>query len=1602
MRKTKKILAFLFAFSLMFGCLSSTAFAITVKDRPEIGMTYNQPFASGTGGSRLFRIPCLVALDDGTVVAGCDARWSTSMDGGGLDTIVSYSKDKGKTWNYSLANYLGDNGDVANKASTAFIDPAMATDGKDVWMIADLYPAGIALNGAHYGPITGHTGYDVNGNLALKKGCLADTNGDGVIDVDVNGDGSKNAWDYAANVEYSYSLVKKENATFNDYYEIKAEGGNGAVEEGFTIDAWFNIKGTDVDTNLFCSDAPYHPYPTDFLYMTKSEDGGKTWSIPSLLDVKKASEQTLLIGPGRGMVTSEGRIVFTAYEFTYSDKNSCCIYSDDGGKTWTRGASVAGWSSEAVVTEADGKLYMFTRHGNAYYVSEDWAETWGQQLSTGLSYNSNCQLTAITYSEKIDGKTAILFAGPSDTGSRSAGKIFVGLVQEDGSFDWKYEYSVNGAGEAYAYSCLAELNDGTVGLLYEYQGAGITYENLSIKDIAVGAEVGDIWLTDNNGEVVTSYAMGSEQSATFAINGLAEDAQVSVESSNEGVLTAVVDNNVLTITTKAVTNLEQVVVKMVSGEEEIAVKVDITDAENYEILELRPGETKTYLDKTGNYGNTDVSSVDGNVANVTITGNSSQATIVTKAQLANATANFNGDIVDISDCLYTFTGSDGTYTITSADSNGTPVYLSLREAASGTFKFASENATTFTVEKLGGDDTFRLQDKAASGGGAHLYFWINNASKLHFDRNSTYSGYENNCSFYLYTPSADAPEDSLISGYKKVDEIQDGGQYLIVSREATDGNSYVLHPSLGTNAYENAAKVIQVEVDVEEVKSELAVQLATALGTDGFNGETRKISDCLYTFTSTGTENQYNICGKDANGNNVYLKFRGDNSGKIGKTEAASINVVKHASEAKFSIQDVSGSGSGHLFFHDHQTNMLRFNINSSIDANHCYYELYTPSADAPEDSLISGYEKVSEIQNGGQYLIVTIEAADGYRYLMNPSLETSAYNHVARITDQMYEEENLLASTEIVIEAKGEGNTFIKVGDVTYYIVVKNAVENVELAVEDCMALYGEIQKQDANQSVVTVEKNTDGAPYVQADVIEDGKYLIGKDPYIVVNEPSNVADEPAGLAMRSKNFLKDDCEEYAWTVTKVDNGYTIQDANGKYMTFSNASGNKCEIGVSDESQTLRIISSAKGGYTVTDGTYYFNNFKGDNDSVAGWAGDDNPWYFYKPADCYIITGATEGTTVITSEGVDYYITVTAKAIDKTELRKLYTENSYKDESTYTVNSWKVFEDALKAANSVLDDTNAKEEDVNAAKTVLENAINGLVDKSQKVEADYTAVDAAIASVPEDLSIYTEETVKAVEDALAAVVRELDITKQDEVDAFAKAITDAIAALQEKVVVVKYQITYVLKGGENHSGNPTSYTNESDTITLQAPTKAGYKFVGWYIGDEEVTEIAKGRTGDITLTAKWKSETYKISYYKLSGGKNSTKNPTSYKVTTTTIELKKPTRKGYDFVGWYSDSKFKKQVSKIDKGTTGDIKLYAKWKAKEYTIKYKLNGGKNSSRNPKKYTVETSKITLKSPTRKGYKFVGWYSNSKMTKKVTKISKGSTGNVTLYAKWKKK
>ena len=88
-----------------------------------------------------------------------------------------------------------------------------------------------------------------------------------------------------------------------------------------------------------------------------------------------------------------------------------------------------------------------------------------------------------------------------------------------------------------------------------------------------------------------------------------------------------------------------------------------------------------------------------------------------------------------------------------------------------------------------------------------------------------------------------------------------------------------------------------------------------------------------------------------------------------------------------------------------------------------------------------------------------------------------------------------------------------------------------------------------------------------------------------------------------------------------------------------------------------------------------------------------------------------------------------------------------------------------------------------------------------------------------------------------------------------------------------------------------------------------------------------------------------------------------------------------------------------IAAGDTTAITLYAIWeKASEYKITYKLNKGKNNTANPKTYTSE-DEIKLKNPTRSGYHFVGWYTDSKYKQKIDAIEKGSKGGITLYAKW---
>ena len=247
---------------------------------------------------------------------------------------------------------------------------------------------------------------------------------------------------------------------------------------------------------------------------------------------------------------------------------------------------------------------------------------------------------------------------------------------------------------------------------------------------------------------------------------------------------------------------------------------------------------------------------------------------------------------------------------------------------------------------------------------------------------------------------------------------------------------------------------------------------------------------------------------------------------------------------------------------------------------------------------------------------------------------------------------------------------------------------------------------------------------------------------------------------------------------------------------------------------------------------------------------------------------------------------------------------------------------------------------------------------------------------------------------------------------AFTNQVTEIATGSTKDVVLyakfdaITYDITYTLDGGTNDANNPADYTVESATITLADASKDGYTFESWYsdaafTADNEVTEITTGSTEPKEFFAKFSDAiTYDITYT-LDGGTNAANNPADYTVESATITLADASKVGYTFEGWYSDATFTadNEVTEIATGSTGDVILYAKFDAITYDITYTLDGGTNAANNPAKYTVKTETITLADASKTGRTFKGWYSEAAFTNQVTKIATGSTGDISLYAKY---
>ena len=1637
MKKRGRALALLLAAVLTVSSVPGTVMAADGV-KPQDGTTKEQPFWSGTGGSTRFRIPCLVSLDDGTLVAGCDARWNTSLDGGGLDTIVSRSTDKGKTWHYTFANYLGDNGNTHNNNSTAFIDPAMATDGEKVYMIADLFPAGYALNGASHAPVAGKS-HDENGNILLA-------------------DARKwqNCWvnDRQNEANYTYHLEKNDKKESDSAYVIK--DANGAIVEGYTVDAYFNIKGKDVDANLFEADSPFQVWPTDYLYLTTSEDAGATWSVPTIVNMRKDHEQSLLVGPGRGMVTSKGRILFTAYEFTGSDKNSVAIYSDDGGKTWERGKSVSGWSSEAVVTEADGKLYMFTRHGG-YYTSDDFGETWSTQKNMGISYWLNCQLTAITYPKKIDGKTAILFATPSSSSGRAAGKIFVGLVQDDGTLDWKYNYSINGSAY-YAYSCLTILPDGTIGLLYESDGTVITYEDFDIEDVAKGAAIGNIWCTDENG-TVADVTMTSNMSKELTVNGLKDGAQVKVSSDNENAVTAAYAGGKVTLTSKAVTGMEKATVTVESEGEKTTVRVIVTDEKDYEIVDLRVGDTKTYTDKTGNYSGSALEGLNKDIADVTLTGEDAQAVEKqVKAQLATSEAHFDGAEKSLDECLFTFAsveGQDNTYTMSAKDGDKT-VYVNYRSAASaGTV--CAETSANIKLEERSDDQTFELFDMTEGSRGNRLYFHKDNESKLHFDRNT---GDHANCRMELYKKAANSSAESAIPGYEKVTglaQITNGEKYLIAAKAAT-GTYYVVNPSAAGEKYKHVAKVVEETIPVKQ-------EAAVALGSNAqFNdrGE-KKISKCLFTFDKQAEDGKYKISATTEDGQKVYLGPKSAASAQTPLTTTEAVITVAKTDKGFTLNQMENSANGGYLYFWKDNEGKFHFDRNSSVDPNgKCEFELYK-KADNAEAAEILGYEKLndmSEIEANGQYLIA-MKAKDNKYYLLNPATGNDKYSYVAKVTGEMYEDETIGAKTDITITGKAEGKTSVKIGNKTYFIFVKNDVEEVTIKIGETYNVPGKIlnESEVTKDGIVSLEKRENMPPYKAISEITEGTYLFGNNSHIMLNTVSTAAGSEKGLGMKAVNFNNDEtAKDFMWTLTKSGEGYTMKDAaSGKYI---NISGNNVEL--KDAEQVLTIRARANGGFSVSANNYYLNNWAGNNNKVAAYPSDDNGWSFYKASAGNVVTGVKEGTvTVAASEGTNYKITVvkdvpevkeytvtatvndeamgTAKLSPEADKYKEGTEVTatakVKDENKYEFVNWTVGnEEVSKKAEYKF--TVDKDMELKANFKAKEEP-QPPVEKTYKVTATVNDETMGTAKLSPEADKYKEGT------EVTATAKVKDESKYEFVNwtvgneevskkAEYKFTVDKDMELKANFKAkdpVEETFTVKVKANDTNMGEAkldpakAEYA-KGEKVKAIATAKEGHEFVNWTVDGKAVSAEATYEflvEKNVELTANFKETEKPVEQFTVTVKANDDKMGTvaidpvkeNYAKGDTVIVIAEA-KEGYEFVNWTSEGKVFSDSAAYEFAVEKDMELTANFKAKEEPKPpvtedtFKLNVTVNDDKmgtvklDPAKESYKAGEIVTATATAKdGYKFVNWTVDGKEVSDKAEYAFKVDRDVTLKANFEK-
>ncbi len=234
--------------------------------------------------------------------------------------------------------------------------------------------------------------------------------------------------------------------------------------------------------------------------------------------------------------------------------------------------------------------------------------------------------------------------------------------------------------------------------------------------------------------------------------------------------------------------------------------------------------------------------------------------------------------------------------------------------------------------------------------------------------------------------------------------------------------------------------------------------------------------------------------------------------------------------------------------------------------------------------------------------------------------------------------------------------------------------------------------------------------------------------------------------------------------------------------------------------------------------------------------------------------------------------------------------------------------------------------------------------------------------------------------------------------DEFDFSLPERSLTLYAKWIPTEYAITYVLDGGTNNAANPATY-NVEESVTFAAPSKVGHTFNGWYSTPEftsaPIEGIEAGSHGAVTVYASFSINSYTISFDTNEG--TSVADIEQYYGTDVTRPAD-PARTGYSFGGWFSDSALRTPYV-FTTMPAEDITVYAKWNVITYDIVYNLDGGTNNASNPALFNIESGAIVLREPSKRGYTFVGWFTDSAFEEQVGSIPAGSYGEKEFFACW---